>query len=224
MRSYNILINKHQGRRAFVVGAGTSLFELDLSPIINDVVISVNSSILKFDWQDGISDNRYWVSNDSAVRYWSYWKDVKSSMATKLIRDSWEKYFNEIPEFLVFSPRKLESNLQDEEKLCFTSSVPTAIDLAIQMGCNEIFLLGVDHYFVGRLSHFWQYWPKEKQPKPLRTILATYSMQNNIFKLNQHVYSALNEYAKSKHINIYNCSLHSRISVFEKVKYEDIVK
>lgn len=222
MQSYDILINKHVGENCFIVGAGTSLHGLDLSLIHNHIVISVNSSFIVMPWAAGAEDRRYFLSNDSAIRNWNYWDYVKKSKSIKIIRDSWKKYYDEIPDFLVFSPRTTSDGVinPEEKALCYSSSVPSSIDLAIQMGCKNIFLLGVDHYFSGNKSHFWQYWPKETQPVPLKTVVPPLVMQKYIFDLNEKSYEALETFSKLKKCNIFNCNPLSKIKHFNKIDYK----
>jgi len=225
MQGYDILIDKHVGEIAFVVGAGTSLHDLDLGPIHDHVVVSVNSSFILMPWQNGDTDKRYWISNDSAVRGWSYWSNVKNSHATKIVRDSWEKYYDEIPDFLIFSPRTTGNGIimPYEKALAYSSSVPSAIDLSIQMGCKKIFLLGVDHYFSGKRSHFWQYYPPQFQPLPIRTIVPPFFMQQHIFDENKKSYDALKRFADSKGAEVYNCNPLSKVRPFKKIEYKEAI-
>jgi len=224
---YNILKNKHIGSSCFICGAGLSFFDIVASKhfnhIFDHVVISVNSSIIAMPWGSGSPDNRYWISNDSAVRLWTYWEQVKKSSATRIIRDSWKKYYHEIPkDFLVFSPRSSNKNIDfEEDKLSFVSSVPTAIDLAIQMGCKNIFLLGCDHYVINNRSHFWQRYAREEQPTT-RGHVAPVSAQQFIFSQNTESYIALKGFAEYKECNIFDCSLRGQIKVFDKVDFEGI--
>ena len=166
--SYEEFINKHEGETACVVGAGTSLFEADLDFIHNSVVFSVNSSILLMPWESGSSDKRYWVSNDAGVTKWTYWEKVMSSKCNKIIRNSWEKNYNgfDLTDFYKFCPRPTSEDIINENDigLAYCSSVPSSVDLAIQMGCKRIFIFGADQYMVNNKSHFWEYWPIKDRP------------------------------------------------------------
>lgn len=218
LQSYTTLKGKHKGDVAFVVGAGTSLLGLDLSEIHKHVVISINSSILLMPWQEGDAARRYWISNDAMCRRWTYWPMVKSSKATKIVRNSWEKYYDEIPDFLYFWPRPTPEKIirPEDEGLAYCSSVPSGIDLALQMGCKLVFLLGVDQYVLGQRSHFWQMWPKEQQPK-MKGIMPTYAVQKITFKYNDVAYAALNGFANHLGARIYTCNPLSRVKAFPLV-------
>ena len=227
MESYTKLIDKHKGETAFVVGAGTSLYPISKSKEFDEihkhVVISVNSSILAMPWCAGKSDKRYWISNYAMVRRWSYWKDVVRTKATKIVRNSWEKYYAEIPNFLVFEPRPTSEDVVDPDDtgLCYCSSVPSGTDLAIQMGCKRIFLLGVDHYFDQFRSHYWHYWPHRQW---LRGPTATHDQQTTTFKINALAFEALAKFAKHKKTKIYNCSPKSQIKAFPRITFEEALE
>ena len=229
MESYTILKDKYDGETAFVVGAGTSLFSIvnseNFSKIFDNVAISINSSIMSMPWQKGKPgnpDNRYWISNDALVRRWTYWQNVKSANAIKIVRTSWEKYYDEIPGFLVFNPRPTAENIinDDDVGLAYCSSVPSGIDLAIQMGCGNIVLLGVDHYMDGFRSHYWQYWPRQKWPVGP---LAMQTVQKRAFETNMLAFEALKKFAGRKNVKIYNCSEKSKVGAFKKVPFEVII-
>lgn len=227
LKSYTELIDKHKGENAFICGAGLSFFDCmshkDFNKIHDHVVVSVNSSFIAMPWKSGSPDKRYWISNDALVRRWSYWEDLKASNCTKIVRDSWSAYFDEIPDFYQFSPRPTPENEVNENDrgLCYCSSVPSALDLCLQMGCNKIFLLGVDHYFdpAGR-SHFWQFLPYDQQPKRNDGRLASHFEQILAFSYNDKAYPALKKLAESWDRQVINCSPLSLVSCFFKMKFE----
>ena len=222
------LYNIHCGRKCFVVGAGPSLCFLDLSALDEHIVISVNSSILKLNWNEGISGfapsiNRYWISNDRLCVKWDYfWKSVLRSKSLKIVRTSWLKYDDKIRDhnFRYFAPRESEKMpLSDEDPgLCYVSSVPTAIDLAIRMGCSHIYLMGVDQAMLHGNSHFWQFWDKKKWPQrsdKSKNFRPEQKHQKVVFEENESVFQSLKEYAGRHGAVIKNCSNVSRIKTFE---------
>ena len=226
---YTILNDKHIGETCFILGSGTSLNKIIKSSnfvgINDNVVISVNSSIIALSWDSGKPDKRYWTSNDASVMNWDYWNKVKNSKATKIIKTTWKEFYDKIPkDFLIFHPRKsgeYEVDFEDDG-LCYISSMPTAIDLAIKMGCKNIFLLGCDHYFVQGKSYFWQFWPEDKRPIDNNKGKASLGFQNYMFEKNLMLYSNLNKFAEYRNSKIYDCSMNGRIKVFEKIDFEDL--
>lgn len=176
-------------------------------------------------------DKRFWISNDVLCMKWSYFVPfVAKAYCTKIVRTSWEKQYGQIKEygFRFFSPRKSNAIINDNDGgLCFNSSVPSAIDLAILMNCNPICLLGVDQQMIKGNSHFWQFWPKNKQP--IRADRGTLfkpdlKQQIDVFDQNKKVFCALKKHAEIKHISIYNCSSRTKLDVFEKLTLDNAVK
>lgn len=217
---YTVFKNKYYNQSCFIVGAGTSLNSIDLSSIHSQIVISINSSILLMPWHDGDSNSRFWISNDSLVRYWTYWDDVKKSISNKIVRDSWQKYFCEIPDFYQFTARSTEQTkfcLHDDQ-LTGASSIPSAVDFALQIGCKRIFILGLDQYFVDNKTHFFDYWEPSKQPKfslgklPHSVVKACYDLNNKVF-----LYLA--DFAQKLDAKIYNCNMRSRVDTFQKIDF-----
>ena len=225
LKPYTLLKDKHIGESCFVVASGTSLHRLDISGIHNHVVICVNAGILLMNWEKGKPDKRYWISNDAFCRQWSYWKNVIEARANKIVRDSWRRYFRELKGFYVFSPRPTDENKVNPEDtgLCHCSSVPTAVDLALQMGCKKICLLGVDQYIrkYGR-RYFWEHWPKRERPR-FQKMMHSIFHQSKTFILNNKVYKQLKIFADYKKAVIYNCNLSSKIDIFEKLELNKLL-
>ena len=225
MKSYKELINIHDGETCFIIGAGTSLYPQSISEkfknIFQHIVVAVNAGIILCPWHLGENKKRFWISNDASVRHWSFWPLVKSSKATKVVRNSWEKYYQEIPDFYFFPPRPSKEDVMnpDDDGLAYCSSVPSALDLAIQMGCKKIYLLGVDHYLENGNIYFWQLWAYKNRPKGPFTPLK---VQNNIYDINFGAFRALNEFAKLKNAQVFNCSMKSKVDAFDKIEFEDI--
>lgn len=226
------LVGIHRGSKCFVVGAGPSLAFADLSHIHNHVVISTNSSALLMPWDKGSENKRYWISNDTLVLQWSYfWTHVLRAKCSKIVRTSWRKHEDKIKHygFRYFSPRKVEKIPLQRlgEMLCSTSSVPTAIELAIIMGCHSIYLLGVDHKMVHSNSHFWQFWDKGKWPQRKekgKNFRPEQKHQLKVFKMNLAVYEALQELAEREGSKIYNCSIRSIVTTFPFLSLDEAMK
>ena len=221
----------HKGEKCFICGAGPSIAFLDLKEIHNFLVISVNSSAILMPWEAGEKNKRFWVSNDTLVTRWSYFEKVKHYNCHKVIRTSWKGRYDELKDhnFRYFAPRPSDCHpLSDScDYLCSVSSVPTAIDLAILMGCNRIYLLGVDQTMVHGNSHFWQFWNRDKWPRRSdkgRYYRPEQKHQIKIFKQNQEVFESLKEYAVRRNVKIYNCSSRSLLKTFECKSLENALK
>jgi hypothetical protein len=230
-KSYTEIIDdRYAGTPGFVVGSGTSLSQIsDMSPIFDHTVFSVNSSILLMPWNEGDHNKRFWVSNDSLCMGWSYWDKLLNSKCHKIVRTSWLKHFDRLNNFYYFHTRSTSEGVveNNDDGLAYCSSVPTSLDIAIKLGLNPIFLLGVDHNFPGlhKGTHFWhndriENWPTRKgvSATPPRNV------QYKAFLYNNMAYDALSLFARSKDIRIINCNIRSSVDTFKKIRFEDYKK
>ncbi len=217
------MVGSAAGQRCFIVGAGPSLRELKLGGIWQDVVITVNSSILLCPWlKQGDANRRFWVSNDSSVMAWDYWKRVVAADCTRIVRTSWwplREAFVDVP-VRYFRTRDTRKDVPlspyvQSKALLGISSVVTALDFAILLGCSPIYLLGVDHDFVGGRSHFWQFWPISRQPRRFgKSSPNSAKEQREVFERNIACFKSLNTLAGESGIRIFNCSPISKVSTF----------
>jgi hypothetical protein len=234
LKSFTDLSNfygAYHGEKCFIVGAGPSLALLDLSGIHKHVVISVNSSALVMPWKDGDAEKRFWISNDVLCMRWSYfWTHVARAQCVKVVRTSWRKYEDKLVgyNFRYFAVRKSEDPLlPDDPGLCFTSSVPTAIDFALRLECKQIYLLGVDQTMIHGNSHFWQRWPKESWPRrsdKKKYFRPEQKHQIKVFENNERVFKALHKLASQSDVDIYNCSNISRLKEFPMLSLDDALR
>ena len=229
--TYVELIDKHKGETAFILGAGPSLYDLCMSyrfaDIADHVVISVNSAFMPLAKFELDPQKHYWISNDVLCRRWSYWKDVKNSECTKVVRDSWLKYRKEMTNTLFFSPRPTSEDVVNPKDigLCYCSSIPSSVDLAIQMGCKRIFLFGVDQNHKDRKNHFWQLlYDRRDWPTANANIYDSWKKQNKVFEINNKAYKALRKFADLKKVEIYNCSNITKVTAFDRISLKDAFK
>ncbi len=230
-KSYTELLNKFEDKEnIFILGAGHSLFfnsqnSLFLKLKDYGIVICVNSAIIAETEPD------YFISNDHLITFWDYWQVVLNSKCIKIVRNSWLKYKDKIKDFYIFFPRNTSEDIVDFEekgKLCYCSSVVTALDFSIQCeNTSKIFLLGVDQCLdkETQYHHFWQSLPRDKQPRELgKKVLTSWEQQKKVFKYNNMAYKALKKFAEYKNVEIYNCNKNSKVEIFLKIKFEEIEK
>jgi len=103
--------------------------------------------------------------------------------------------------------------------LCYSSSIPASIDLALQLGCKKIILFGVDHNTIKGRHHFWQLlYDRNDRPTandPL--IYDSWEKQQRVFKFNNKAYKALRKFADYKKAEIYNCSSITKVTAFDRI-------
>jgi len=220
LNTYSKLIDNHIGEDCFILAAGPTLYDIfykkysDYIDIFsNKVVISVNASIMAcvehLDWL-GNGDKRYWISDDSLTTRWSWWKLVEQSNCIKIVRDSWQKqnHYGNLDGFLYFAPRPTtEGEINpDDIGLAYCSSAPSAIDLGIQMGCKNIYLLGLDHEKRDGKIYYWEYLQQSRHPRQFRPGKPPWKIQKDMYRVNALAYEALDKFAEQKGCMIYNCS------------------
>ena len=224
--------NIHEGKKCFICGAGTSIGHQDLTDIHDHPIVCVNSSILLMPWEhEGEITDRFWMSTDILCKQWDYfWNKVAKVECTRLVRNSWSRYakeFKGVP-MKYYSPRRTTTFPEWKERgLTAGSSILSAVDLALLMGCKRVILLGVDHKNVNGNSHFWQNWPVKDRPrregKP-GNFMPCQRQQGRVFKSNMRSFDTFEKYSKKLGAKIYNASPISTIESFEKISLEDALK
>ena len=222
----------HEGSKCFILGAGTSLYGMDLSCIHEYPVICVNSSILAVSWnQPGDVLKRFWMSTDILCMQWDYFQNcVMKYDCTRIVRSSWARdaaKFQGVHFNYYFTRRNRDTLKPKGEGILGSSSIMSAIDMALVMGCKKIYLLGVDHKMVSGFSHFWQNWPKEKQPKREgrpKEYIPCQRQQGRVFQSNFRAFEVFIKYSAQLGAKIYNCSPISEVNTFEKLSFEDALR
>ena len=231
MNTYTKLINKHKGETAIIFGAGPSLYEFYqrklYDKVKDNVLISVNSSIIIMPWDEKGDKNKYfWMSCDHLCTRWNYFPKILISNCTKVVRNSWEKYKDKLTDFLYFKPRPTSEGIINKENLglCYSSSSVAAADMALQMGCSNIFLLGFDQCQDGKTGyhHFWQFLKNPPVAHP--PAMGSWKSQTKVFEYNNMAYEALKGFAEYKSCKIYNVSLISTVTAFDKISYDEFEK
>ena len=221
--------NEFIGNSCCIVGAGPSLNETNPKFFHSMPCFAVNSAILKMEWEKDGDYERFWVSNDALCLRWSYWDRVVSSKCNIVVRDSWLKHEDIIPKRSnFFTARKSNTELDDiDEGLCYCSSVPTCIDMAIKFKFSVIYLFGIDHNESNH-GYFWSSWDKSRKPmqvvdysrerkfltQPV-TLVEPRNQRSIVWNENKKCFDALSIYANSKNVKIYNMNPKSSISSFE---------
>lgn len=208
-----------------ILGAGPSIFYIDRKEIEKQECIYVNSdALLLSEKPDGV--RRMWLSTDRLSMKWSYfWDNVVKSECVKLGSVSFKKYEKHLArfDFRYFEVRKkIEINNIFDGCLYGVSSVISAIDLALKMGYEKILLFGVDQRFIQGKSHFWQFYPPNKQPKFSGGKNVSMQEQKKIFEKNIPYFKELKRVASEMKVEIINCAKRtSALNVFPKLEEKE---
>lgn len=173
--------NKHEGKKAFVCGSGTSLSLMPINLADYGIVICVNASGLHF------SRYQYLFVTDPAVLEMAYWDEVLAKadtviFASSLFEDWFENgnIYTHVPEnktkyLLTRSYEDHQAyNFAGMNKLCLGYDAPVpATHFAYAIGCRPIVLCGVDMCFSKEGSrYFTQEAFKHKETSPFAESFA----------------------------------------------------
>ena len=125
---------------------------------------------------------------------------------------------------LFFSPRPTSEDVVNfgDLGLCFCSSGVSATDLAIQLGCKKIFLFGIDQNDSSGRHHFWQllYDRKDRPTASNPLIYDSWKKQKKVFEFNNKAYKALRKFADLKKAEVYNCSVLTKVTTFDRISID----
>lgn len=217
--------NIHKGKRCFIVATGPSLAMDDLDTIYqnNDFSIGMNRIYLAFEHTDWRPD--YYMVGD--------WRCIKESgenikalpIQYKFISDSymnfWEK---EIPNGVYKIHSHLVCDLGEappfsEDLVYGTYGGATityeCIQLAVYLGFEEIYLLGVDFDFSANYKDGYNHF------------ITTYYDKNSetgffLDRESLDAYRAAKEYADEHGIKIYNATRGGKLEIFERINFDTL--
>lgn len=220
-------------KRAFVVGNGPSIKNLNFDKLINEITFCSNKIYLlknRFKWRPTfytVEDNLVLRQNADEIR--SYSQDCISLFPYLSIKDIGVikdcKYFN----FNSTFPKTLSGRNFILNGLPWLGSVVhTQILLAISLGYKEIFLLGVDFNFtiskdsiknkkvlvsVGEVNHFSKEYRKKGE---------VWNEPNLSLQEKGHI--LIKKYCDENGIKIFNLTPKSKLKIYKTEKIKNIIK
>lgn len=212
----------HAGRRCFIVATGPSLRIEDLDRLKEngDLCISMNGIFLLYDDTEWRPD--YYLLEDSTG--WKGWKDALMGgygVKHMLIADACLKDISP-PECLRFhlSYLKVSQNClprfsTDFSHGAYASGTVTyaCLQFAFYLGCTEIYLYGLDHNYTAQHTHFTDHY--------LETTATDEYMDD--YRCMQFAYESAYRKAKESGVRIYNTSRSTRLGLFERVDFDQVV-
>ena len=221
-----------KGQPAFVIASGTSIAELDLTPLKGQITIAVNSGLLAYSFP------RFFLSDDWSCCTWSWFLDnlVKGQSEVLLYEDKLDfaaKIFGD--RSVLFRHRfgyhitDTYSHTDKELHICQArTSVGSAMHVAHIMGCDPIVLLGVDCYRnEDGFRYVWQCDPK-RFGEPLRFDRRpvdryrrrdiTEEMRSDTDLISILDYWNLHAEEFNKKCTIFNASPKSLVDSFQKIE------
>lgn len=220
--------NRHKGERCFLIATGPSLTKDDLLLLKNEYTIGVNSLCKLFD-EIGWETTYYVIQDVGAFRLLT--DDLKKMKTTTLFYgDQWftKKEISELNCKTQIFPRYYEHHAYDQEHFkthfsmnaylrvyeAYTVTV-AALQLAVYMGFDEIYLLGADCNFTQNTRqesysmglNYGQELPGRKQ------------FGNKML----YAYSVAKKKLDKQGIKVYNATRGGVLEEFPRVRLEDIL-
>lgn len=227
-RALESLKDKHKGQRCFVIATGPSLRLEDVEKLQDEITIGVNSIYRLYDKTDfrptyyTVLDEEAQKTTEESIR--KYERLSTSGSFMNLLRRIKRQEIKYIPLCYQNHWFKLGDNRFDYAKnLKYSTDLVwgfydkytitnVAIDLAIYMGCREIYLLGVDCNYTGPQVHF------DKHDEPQMSHDIAYHTQKAMIT----GYRFMERETKKRGIRIINATRGGMLEEFDRVEFDSL--
>jgi len=238
-----IFKNRHKNSRCFIIGNGSSLRHQNLSPVKHEVTFAMNAfwkhPIVTASWQPTYYCFADPSTFDGAKSWHLFFRSLNKKITTSIFfvpvygKKTIEGQ-NLLPisqTFYVMFGQDMSTDDMDIIDLAYRlppvqSTSQLAIELAIYMGCNPIYLLGMDHDWLshrGKDRHFYSGKTLEDHPVA-HGDLAKDSYKSELescLKL-WIKYEELKVIADQKQIKILNATDGGFLDVFPRISYKSL--
>ncbi|MCG5238888.1 hypothetical protein [Azospirillum doebereinerae] len=241
VRDNERLRNRHAGERCFIVASGPSLKRIDLKALAGETVITLSRGYSHPDF-DAIAPRYHCVTrifrehlSDTKIRDFFIDMDRRIGSAELFLSTSEEPIVRENGIFLGRTmhylhqlddvPVPVDGRMYDLCR-CLPSvqSVPVlGLMIAMYMGFQDIYLLGVDHDEVWTRTYYYAHEPSFKFVDPSvgangEVVTTTYDLLQNYAVLWRE-YRRCRMMAERNGCRIYNASPESALDEFERVDF-----
>lgn len=229
-KSIKSLKNIHKGKRCFIIGNGPSLQVDDLNNLKNEITFAFNRIYYIFDKTDWRPT--YYCSEDNKTVFKSKNEIDNLEIKNKFFpvnfpRDYKIKFNNAMYYIFKFGDRNAEPKFSKNivKQIYWGNTVAyTAIQMAVYMGINEIYLLGVDHNFSKMIN--------DKNEIIIDKTAKDYFCTNynadkedlyipNI-EVSTRAFISAKKFADKHNIKIYNATRGGKLEVFERINFDEI--
>ena len=216
----------HAGERCFIIGNGPSLNKHDLSKIKNEITFGCNRIYLKKD----VYPKYYTIEDRLDIEQFHNEINAYNIPEYKFVPRQYMGYIKgDNVVYIRFGREKHKYDFVNKDKAYFVwggTVTYLAIQLAYYMGCNPIYLIGMDHDWGGQLDygegkivtsntddayHFSKEYYNEGKAwalpdKPLM----------------EHYYRIAKERLESEGYEIYNATIGGKLEIFDRVDYNEL--
>ena len=223
----------HKGRRCFVIGNGPSLRASDLDKLQEkgEISFAFNRVFHIFDqtaWRP-----TYYVSQDGKMLLGSQDEVNRLEAQIKFVPAELEWYEGihiDGAQLFHIVNEEIETNIPSfsediSKSVCNSKTVVyTAIQIAVYMGIQEIYLIGVDHHFHTSINANGEI---VVDPTAKDYFADAYNQdKENLYIPNTDIstltFAAAKNYADSHDIHIFNATRGGKLEVFERVDFDTL--
>ena len=222
----------YENRRCFVIGNGSSLTKQNLNLLKNEITFVMNAfwkhPIISKTWQPTyycFADPRTF---DGSIYAKNFFSSLHKNIKVKYVIRRQKLLPLDSTYYVMFEDSNDEIDRIDftHAVLSVQSTSQLAIELAIYMGCNPIYLLGMDHDFLahkGLIKHFYTGLTIENHPDAHDDISdVSYRSEIESCLRLWKKYELIKQYAIKNKINIYNATYGGYLDVFPRINYRSI--
>jgi len=206
-----IMDNAWKGHRCFIIGGGASLSKFNFSTLRDELTIGVNRAYEQLDCTIMFATDgklHKWITEGRlGAKAKERFEEFKGH---KIWLDSANHAFKGIQHLRAIDGKGLSSSLQTGLKSGGNSGYG-ALNLAICLGANPIYLLGFDMKGIdGKQAHWHDGYPKAQPDK--------------VYKKFKTCFESVAPLLKRKGIKVINLNPKSDLKCFEFGKFEDLVR
>jgi len=228
---------KHKGMRCFIIGNGPSLSISDIEALRGEVTFASNRIYRLYDttnWRP-----LYWVGVDLEfllIDKKQLLQTMEEKETTFFVTNDFKSFGTKpnvyyclpdhkfyIDKFRTY-PIKFSDNA--ELGLAFGGTVTyVAIQLAVYMGFNEIYLLGIDHNYSRAIINDKLICNDDVKDYPDNMNVQKHEISGRISSLNitTQAYSVAREYCEAHGVRIANATRGGKLDVFERITLEEVL-
>ena len=226
------LKNIYKGRRCFIIGNGPSLRIEDINKLSFEISMGCNGIYQLFQknvWRptcffaEDINFLNQHIQTDNEL---NYFLNNCNYMFTTLKSDMYDKYLNKYDKlFYLFACKKQVKDIRFSPQLTqkiysAATTLYTMLQVAVYMGINEIYLLGVDFSFKREVDKNGCLTVKKNLKNHADIIEETDGIYHTDIILKG--YMIAKEYADLHGIKIFNATRGGKLEVFERVNFDDL--
>ena len=230
--------NIHTGKRCFIIGNAPSLNAEDLNKLKHEITFASNRIYLMFD--KTVYRPSYYMIHDDAILQ-RYHEEITKNIscpvfyhynASKGIEnfDIKNKYFYYSEWRVDWQPQEQICPMFSEEPLhLYWGATITydCIQMAVQMGFTEIYLLGVDMEYQSAIKSdgtiVFDHVEKDHFVDDRSYSEASFSYLP-LIDIIKAAYTSAKKYADTHNIKIYNASRGGKLDIFERVDFDKLTK